>query len=61
MNKILMVIGSLFLTLLIMLIPVCCTLAFVYNWDDGVKFLITLLTFGFGISLWILIYKEADE
>lgn len=61
MNKIVRIIGSLVITLLIMSVPVLCTLAFVYNWGDGIKFLITIFTIIFGIILWAAIYVRADK
>lgn len=61
MNKIVTIIGSIVITLLIMSIPVLCTLAFVYNWINEAKFALTLLTIGFGAILFTIIYGEADE
>lgn len=61
MNKILIFIGSLVLTLLIMSVPVLCTLSFVLNWVNEIKFLLTLLTIGFGSLLCEHIYMEADK
>lgn len=61
MNKIVKILGSLAITLIVMLSPVLCVDAFVYNWFNEIKFLLTVLTFGLGIALWIFIYGEADE
>ena len=61
MNKIVTIIGSIVITLLIMSVPVLCTLSFVFNWIDEVKFALTLLTIGFGAILFAIIYGRADE
>lgn len=61
MNKILMFIGSLVLTLLLMSAPILCALSFALNWDDGIKFLLTFLTIVFGSVLCEIIYLEAKE
>lgn len=61
MNKILIFIGSIVITLLIMSVPVLCTLSFVYDWIVEAKFTLTLITVGFGILLWAIIYGEAEE
>lgn len=61
MKKIVKILGSLAITLIVMLSPVLCVDAFVYNWDDGAKFLLMVLTFGLGIALWMFIYEVADE
>lgn len=61
MNKILMFIGSLVMTLLLMSVPILCALSFALNWDDGIKFLITIFTIIFGIILWAAIYVRANK
>ncbi len=61
MNKILIFIGSLVITLLIISVPVLCALSFALNWDDEIKFLMTLLTCTVGLILWSAIYVRADK
>ena len=60
MNKILLFIGSLVMTLLIMSVPVLCGLAFGYNWNNAIKFVFAFLTFIFGCLLCEIIYLRAD-
>lgn len=61
MNKILIFIGSLVMTLLLMSVPILCALSFALNWADEAKFLLTFLTIVFGSVLCELIYMEADK
>lgn len=61
MNKILIFIGSLVMTLVIMSVPILCALSFALNWADEAKLLLTFLTIVFGSVLCELIYLEADK
>lgn len=61
MNEILVLIGSLVMTLVIMSMPVLLACSFIYHWHSFIRFITTLLTIGFFTMLWEFIFKEADK
>ena len=58
MNKVFEIIGAFIVSLLLMAIPILCTLSFVYNWFASFKFLFIVACFVEWLGLINLLMKQ---
>ena len=59
--KIVKAIGSFFLALLIVAIPFICALSYALDWNNGIKFILTMMTIALVVIRTIWIYIESEK
>ena len=60
MEKIVKIIGSFILALICVSPPFICALSYALNWNNGIKFILTMITIGTIICGAVTIYTESE-
>ena len=58
--KIVKAIGSFILALICVSPPFICALSYALNWNNGIKFILTMITIGIIIYGTVMIYAESE-
>lgn len=58
MREIIIIIGSLIISLLLVAVPALCIASFILNWDTALKFILTVLTIVECVLILILLVKN---
>ena len=61
MNKFIRELGTIFLTTIIIAIPMLTACGFCFRWSDFIKWILTLLTVGEWIGVFTMIWERSDE